>query len=165
MDRPKTLNLEFLAQIPHPGNGQIPQSPSTSDGEMRGREENWSAHYCWTNLNSFSLKTTSNSPQHQQVKVLGISFTSPLNKVAYLHNLQTVQPFSMKNQDIYLTNVQVTWALKQPRSQGSLLPFPTERERERERDIDRRENLGTRLALKEPGVIEFILEIKLRVNK
>ena len=71
----------------------------------------------------------------------------------------------MKNQDIYLTNVQVTWALKQPRSQGSLLPFPTERERERERDIDRRENLGTRLALKEPGVIEFILEIKLRVNK
>ena len=45
---------------------------------------------------------------------------------------------------------------------SSTLPY---RERERERDIDRRENLGTRLALKEPGVIEFILEIKLRVNK
>ena len=47
---------------------------------------------------------------------------------------------------------------------SSTLPY-RERERERERDIDRRENLGTRLALKEPGVIEFILEIKLRVNK
>ena len=47
---------------------------------------------------------------------------------------------------------------------SSALPY-RERERERERDIDRRENLGTRLALKEPGVIEFILEIKLRVNK
>ena len=43
---------------------------------------------------------------------------------------------------------------------SSTLPY-----RERERDRDRRENLGTRLALKEPGVIEFILEIKLRVNK
>ena len=49
---------------------------------------------------------------------------------------------------------------------SSTLPYRERaRERERERDIDRRENLGTRLALKEPGVIEFILEIKLRVNK
>ena len=164
MDRPKTLNLEFLAQIPHPGNSQIPQSPSTSDGEMPGREENWSAHYCWTNLNSFSLKITSNSPQHQQVKVLGISFTSPLNKVAYLHNLQTVQPFQYEKSG-YLFNQCTSDVSAEATSFpgfSSTLPY---RERERERDIDRRENLGTRLALKEPGVIEFILEIKLRVNK
>jgi len=157
MDCPKKLNLEFLAEKPHPGSGQIFQSPSTSDGEMPGWEENWSAHYCRTNLNSFSLKITSTSPQHQQVKVLGISFTSPLNKVAYLHNLQTVQPFQYEKSG-YLFN-QCTSDMS---AEATLFPGFSSTLPYRERG---RENLGTRSALKEPGVIEFILEIKLRVNR
>ena len=85
------------------------------------------------NLNSFSLKITSSSPQHQQVKVLGISFTSALNKVAYLHNLQTVQPFQYEKSGYLFNQCTSDMSAEATSFPGfsSTLPY---RERERERE-------------------------------